>query len=132
MHVHLEQVEGRRFRVSARGLDVIVDDTIEAGGPGDGFRPTELLLAGLAACMAGTMLNFAVDQEIPITSIDMDLDDEEATTPKRIGRIAVTMRVGAETTDRQRASLERVASACKIGRTLEIPPEVDVTFAVTS
>ena len=130
MQVHLNQIEDRRFRVSARGLDIIVDDTIDAGGPGDGFRPTELVLAGLAACMAGTMLNFAKDQSIPITSIDMELDSEEAKTPKRIGRITVTMKVGAEATDRQRASLERVASSCKIGRTLEIPPDVDLTFRV--
>ena len=131
MQVQLKQIEGRRFRISARGIDVIVDDTVEAGGPGDGFRPTELLLAGLASCMAGTMLNFAMDQDIPVTSIDMDVDADEAKTPKRIGRITVTMEVGAEATDRQRASLERVASSCKIGRTLEIPPDVDVTFRVT-
>ena len=48
MHIEMEQIEGRRFRIKARGLELIVDDTIEAGGPGDGFRPSELLMGALA------------------------------------------------------------------------------------
>ena len=66
MQVEMEQVEGRRFRIRARGVEVIVDDTVEAGGPGDGFRPTELLMGALAACMAGTMVTFADRQGIEI------------------------------------------------------------------
>ena len=34
MHVELEQIEGRRFAIRARGNEVTVDDTLEAGGPG--------------------------------------------------------------------------------------------------
>lgn len=130
MHVQLERVEGRRFVIKARGLEVIVDDTIEAGGPGDGFRPTELLLGALAACMAGTMTNFATGREIPLGSISMSLDDEVAKAPTRIGRIEVVMEVEADASERDVASLERVASACKIHNTLENPPEISLRFEV--
>lgn len=132
MKVHLEQIEGRRLRIRARGLELIVDDTVEAGGPGDGFRPTELFMGALAACMAGTMINFANDQEISVDRIDMELEDDVARGPARIGRIAISMQVGADATDRQRASLERVARACKIHNTLEHPPEMDLEFTITS
>lgn len=130
MHVELEQVADRRFAIRARGLEVIVDDTIEAGGPGDGFRPTELLLGALAACMAGTMTNFATDQDIPIRGISMELDDEVSKAPTRIGRVNVTMTVDAEASDRQSASLERVASACKIHNTLQESPDIELSFEV--
>ena len=130
MHVELERVEGRRFAIRARGLEVIVDDTIENGGPGDGFRPTELLLGALAACMAGTMTNFATDQEIPLRGISMQLDDEVAKAPTRIGRVHVTMTVEADASDRQSASLERVASACKIHNTLQASPDIALSFEV--
>lgn len=132
MRVELTQVEGRRFRIAARGVEVIVDDTIEAGGPGDGFRPTELLLGALAACMSGTMLNFARDQEIPVEGIDVVVTDEVEKAPSRIGRIEVDMRVRADATEKQIAQLERVASACKIHTTLARSPEVSVTFGVES
>ncbi len=130
MHVTLEQIEGRRFAIRARGLEVIVDDTVGAGGPGDGFRPTELLLGALAACMAGTMMNFANGQEIPIDGLSMTLDDEVSKAPKRIGKVSVTMVVGAEADDRQAASLERVASACKIHNTLQASPDIELSFEV--
>lgn len=130
MHVELERIEGRRFAIRARGLEVIVDDTIEAGGPGDGFRPTELLLGALAACMAGTMTNFANGREIQLGGISMTLSDEVAKAPTRIGRIEVVMSVEAEASQREAESLERVAGACKIHNTLGNAPEIDLRFEV--
>lgn len=130
MHVELEQLEGRRFAIRARGLELIVDDTIEAGGPGDGFRPTELLLGALAACMAGTMLNFADNQEISIEGISVRVDDEVDTRPTRIGSIAVEMDVTTAADERQQRSLERVAAACKIHTTLTHSPDVGLAFEV--
>lgn len=130
MHIELDQVEGRRFRIKARGMELIVDDTVEAGGPGDGFRPSELLMGALSACMAGTMLNFANNQGIDITSISMTVDDEAAANPSRISNLAINMQVGSDATDRQIASLERVAAACKIHNTLEHSPSVELGFSV--
>lgn len=131
MRIEMQQVEGRRFKISARGIDVIVDDTLEAGGPGDGFRPTELLMGALAACMAGTMLNFARNQEIAVNDISITMEDEAVDHPDRIGRIAIAMDVSAEATDKQVASLERVAAACKIHNTLQRPPTIELDFSVS-
>ena len=128
MRVELHQIDGRRFALRARGNEVIVDDTIEAGGPGDGFRPTELLLGALGACMAGTMANFAGDQGISIDGITMSLADQVEKAPTRISSISITMVVDADADDRQSASLERVASACKIHNTLAGSTEIDVEF----
>jgi uncharacterized OsmC-like protein len=130
MDIELHQIEGRRFAIRARGNEVIVDDTVEAGGPGDGFRPTELLLGALAACMAGTMTNFAADQDINIDGITVSVSDQVEKAPTRIGGITVSMVVHADADERQAASLERVASACKIHNTLNHPPHVDVEFEV--
>lgn len=130
MHVELEQLEGRRFAIRARGLEVIVDDTLESGGPGDGFRPTELLLGALAACMAGTMINFADNQQIPIAGVSMRLDDRVEKKPTRIASISVEMKVRAVGDEREQQMLERVASACKIHSTLSHSPEVTLNFEV--
>ncbi len=130
MHIEMEQIAGRRFAIRARGNEVIVDDTMEAGGPGDGFRPTELLMGALATCMAGTMLNFARNQDITIEGISVTMEDETAPHPDRVGRIGIEMIVRADVTERQRASLRRVASACKIHNTLEDPPRIELSFTV--
>lgn len=128
----MEQLAGRRFAIRARGNEVIVDDTIEAGGPGDGFRPSELLMGALAACMSGTMLNFARNQSIPVDSIRVHVEDETADHPDRIGRLVIDMHISASASDRQVASLQRVAESCKIHNTLERSPHMDLTFRVTS
>lgn len=130
MRIDMEQVEGRRFKIKARGVELIVDDTLEAGGPGDGFRPSELLLGALAACMAGTMLNFARGQEIAVHGMSIAIEDEALDHPDRMGRIAIDMGVMADATAKQAASLERVAAACKIHNTLERPPTIDLNFTV--
>lgn len=105
---------------------MIIDDLSADGGPGDGWRPTELVLAALGGCMVGTMLSFAADQGIAVGDVRMVLEDEVASPPKRIGRINMTMFVGGDVTDRQLESLKRVASKCKIGNTLADSP--DLTF----
>ncbi len=127
----MEQVNGRRFKIKARDVELIVDDTLEAGGPGDGFRPSELLMGALAACMAGTMLNFARGQDIAVHDITIAIEDEALEHPDRIGRLSIEMAVAAAATEKQVASLRRVAAACKIHNTLERPPAVDLDFTVT-
>lgn len=126
MHVDVERLEAARLEVRTRGLSLIVDRLEADGGPGDGFRPTELLLGALGACMAGTVLTFAERQQLGITALSFSIDDEVAEHPKRVERIAVTMHVGGELTDRQLESLGRVAKRCKIHNTLEGGPRIDL------
>jgi uncharacterized OsmC-like protein len=130
MRVEIEQIDGRRFKIRARGMEAIVDDTAEAGGPDDGFRPTELLMGALGSCMAGTMLNFARNQGISVGGITLSIEEEAAERPQRIGRISVSMRVRASCTENQVASRVRVAAACKIHNTLERGSEIALDFAV--
>lgn len=130
MEVEVTRVHDRRLEVTARGLSLVVDQLEEHGGPGDGFRPTELLLGALGACMIGTMLGFAENQSIPVESVRVALGDEVAEHPERIGRVRVSMEVGGDISERQADSLRRVASRCKIHSTLANSPEVDFDFMV--
>lgn len=116
--------------MQATGADgtLVIDTLASDGGPGDGWRPTELLLAGLGGCMMGTMLNFATNQDIPVTGVRMVLEDTVADNPKRVSVIAITMIVEGDVDDRQMASLERVAGKCKVGNTLADSPRI--IFAV--
>lgn len=124
MRVQINRVSGKRLLVQTADTSIVVDALAENGGPGDGVRSTELFLAGLGACMAGTMLDFAATQGIPVTDVQVVLEDTEAGPPKRIGTITVTMIISGEITERQFASLERVAAKCRIGNTLAESPEV--------
>jgi putative redox protein len=131
MEVQIEQLEGRRMAVRARGNELIVDDTIEAGGPGDGFRPTELLLGALGACMIGTMVTFARNQGIEVSDVTIAAEDEALAHPDRIGSIKVVMNLATDADDRRTKTLERVAGACKIHNTLGTTPSIEFDFRPT-
>jgi uncharacterized OsmC-like protein len=126
--VEVVQVEGRRMAIRARGLELIVDDTLEAGGPGDGWRPSELLMGALGTCMIGTMINFATNQGISVSDITMEVEEETVEHPERLGTIRIVMRLDTDADDRRIKTLERVAGACKIHNTLERSPEISFDF----
>ena len=128
MQVDIEQIEGRRMAIRARGLELIVDDTVEAGGPGDGFRPSELLMGALGTCMIGTMITFARNQNITVSDISMHVEDEALEHPERIGTIRLIMDLETDADDRRVQTLERVAGACKIHNTLERSPVIEFEF----
>jgi len=128
MQVDIEQIEGRRMAIRARGLELIVDDTVEAGGPGDGFRPSELLMGALGTCMIGTMITFARNQNITVSDISMHVEDEALEHPERIGTIRLIMDLKTDADDRRVKTLERVAGACKIHNTLERSPVIEFEF----
>ena len=128
MQVKVEQIDGRRMAIRPRGLELIVDDRIEDGGPGDGFRPAELLLGSLGACMIGTMITFARNQGIEVTNISMDVDGTTYEHPERIGEIHIVMDLDTDADDRRLRTLERVAGACKIHKTLTRQPEIHFDF----
>lgn len=118
MRVRVEHVHDGRFAVSGEDAGTVVDRLARDGGPGDGMRPVELLLGSLGACMLGTMLTFARNQQVPVEDVAVELTPTIAEHPERIERIDVAMQLTGDLTDRQMRSLERVAARCKIHNTL--------------
>lgn len=128
MKVEIERIRDARLEVTARGLSLTVDRLEKDGGPGDGFRATELFLGSLGVCIIGTMLTFAENQGIAIDSVSMTLEDEVARHPERIGKIHMTLEVHGEFDDRQAETMRRIARRCKIHNTLHDTPEVELDF----
>lgn len=118
MKVRIGRLHGSRLEIRARGVSTIVDRLEEDDGPGDGFRPVELLLGSLGSCMLGTMLTFADNQNIPVENVSLELSPVIGEHPERVARVDMTMRISGDVTERQLQSLQRVAGNCKITNTL--------------
>lgn len=123
MRVEVTSLDQQHLEVSARDVTLPVDRYAEAGTPSVGFRPTELLLGALGACMVGTALEFARRQDLPVTGITIELDEETVRHPTRVGEIAVTMKVEGPVTDEDLERLGRVAARCKVHNTLAADSE---------
>ena len=129
MEVRVDRVRDARFEIRARDASVIVDRLEEQGGPGDGFRPVELLLGSLGACMLGTMLTFAENQQIPVGDVSLVLKPVIEEHPERIARVDMTMQIQGDLSEKQLQSLKRVSQGCKIHNTLHRVTDTVLTVA---
>ena len=126
--VTIRWLQGYRLEVAGTDSKLHVDVSAPEGGDGGAFRSVELLLGALGTCMAGTMLGFARTGDIPIGQLDLRLRPVLASSPNRVERIEVQMRIGGPVSQRQLASLQRVAQHCKIHSTLERSARVELTI----
>lgn len=126
MKVSATRVAGRRIRIEARDLSCVVDDLVTDGGPGDGFRPSELLLGALGACTIGTLITFAANNGIDLGAMSVDVEAAKVAHPSRLGTITVRLAVEGNVSDRDLERLGRVASRCTIHSTLTRSPEISL------
>ena len=122
MKVEITRKDDQHLVVAARDVTVSIDRYAAEDEPSDGFRATELLLGSLGACMLGTAIGFARNQEMPLEDLSVTLEAESAKHPERLESIRVTMTVTGALTEPQLNSLRRVASRCKVHNTLADPP----------
>jgi uncharacterized OsmC-like protein len=66
-----------------------------------------------------------------IEDIQVSVEGVTAPHPERIGSIQVTMTVTGQLTEKQLASLSRVAARCKIHNTLKDSPTIDLDMVLT-
>ena len=66
-------VEGFMSRVKARGFDIVVDQNKGMGGADQGPRPSEYVLAALAACHEVTYRLYADALEIPLEEVSVSV-----------------------------------------------------------
>jgi putative redox protein len=65
---------GLRFEgTSAFGQKIATDGSKEAGGTEDGYKPTELILYGLAGCAGIDVVRILQNQKQKLTSLDIEL-----------------------------------------------------------
>ncbi len=132
MKVEITRKDDEHLVVNTRGQTLFVHRGVSAEEANDGFRAGELLLSGLGACMLGTALTFARNTNIDVEDMRVSVEAESAPHPERIQTIRVTMTVTGEVTEKQMASLSRVAARCKIHNTLADSPRIELDMVIAS
>lgn len=126
MPVLLRRIEGYSNQIEVDGEHgLLVDEPADRGGTDTGPRPTRLLAASLAGCIAITVEMYARRKGWEIGEIEVDVEMEyDGHVPSRF---AVGLKLPAELSEDQRRRLLTIATHCPVHKVLAGETAVTVT-----
>jgi putative redox protein len=105
------------------GAELMTDAPKDIGGNASAFSPTDLVAAGLAACIVTTMGMYAERHNYELKGVKAHVIKEMNPSPRRIGRLPVVVTMPASVPMELRAGLERVGHLCPVHASLH--PDID-------
>jgi len=121
--IEVSQRRGDRYTVRVRGHELLTDQPLDVGGDDAGPTPTELFVAGLAACVAfyaGRFLRRHTDAPVSVAcAYEMSAD-----RPARVTAVRLSVDVPTTLRDDVREGLRRAVEHCTVHNSLRQPPDV--------
>ncbi len=105
------------------GATLQTDAPKDIGGDASAFSPTDLVAAALASCVLTTVAMYAERHALDLTGMTASVGKEMTATPRRIGRLPLTVHLPATVPADIRPALERVAYACPVHASLH--PDIE-------
>jgi putative redox protein len=116
-----------RFLIRIRDHHLMVDQPVSDGGDDIGPTPTELFVAGLAACVGFYAERFLRRHGLPAHDVHVQANFELAKDrPARVASIDVALVVPCTLTTKQAESLQAMVEHCTVHNSLRQPPEVRI------
>jgi putative redox protein len=125
MRIVARRVEGYAHEVELDGRhDLRVDEPPEAGGTDTGPRPTELLGASLAGCIAITIEMYAGHKDWDVGAVEVDVEIAyDGVVPSNF---EVGVKLAGKLDDEQRRRLLVIATKCPVHKVLAREAHVNV------
>lgn len=117
----------KHYYVGIRNHGIVVDQPFEAGGDDLGPTPTELFVAGLAACAGFYARNFMVRHGIGTDGFRVDCDYEMSMErPSRVTAVRLELIMPPAFPETRRQALLRVVEHCTVHNSIRNAPTVTV------
>jgi putative redox protein len=105
------------------------DAPVDNQGKGESFSPTDLVATALGACMLTTMGIVAERHGWKLDGATARVEKSMVADPvRRIGKLAVAIRIPGNFDARTREVLERTAHTCPVHKSLHPSVEIPVVF----
>lgn len=125
MRIVARRRQGYAHDVEVDGHTLRVDEPPAAGGEGSGPRPTQLLGASLAGCIAITVEMYAQRKGWDVGELEVDVEmSYEGPVPSGF---EVGLKLPGHLDQEQRRRLLVIATKCPVHRVLAAEARVDVT-----
>ena len=130
----VEMVQDGRAIVSARGNRILVDSVPPLGGPNEEMNPFDLLLGSLGTCGAFVYEAAAIELDIPLNSLIVDVEADFAPAGVRDGSVNPRVRAFRAIATADGPSMEEMEMLadqwrlrCPIYTTLELAAPIEIT-----
>jgi|TARA_R110000868_G_scaffold44148_4_gene147785 putative redox protein len=116
MTISLQKSDTGTYRqtISIHQHTLFSDVAATLGGEDSAPDPHDLYDASLAACKAITLLMYAKRKQIPLTSVDVDIERDNSAEAKGIYVLNVSLKLNGDLSAEQRQSLAAIADKCPI------------------
>jgi putative redox protein len=115
--------ERDRLRIVVRGHELFADQPESDGGWDTAPTPTEIFVAGLAACTAFYAERFLRRHRLSTEGLSVRCNYSWVEKPHRVGAIELVVDAPGLTAERKEA-FERVVQHCTVHTTLEYQPAI--------
>lgn len=111
------------------GQTLHTDAPVDNHGRGESFSPTDLVATALGACMATIMGIAAERHQLDLRGMSIEVSKVmSAEAPRRIAKLATTIKVPLPADHPQRVLLENAALTCPVHKSLSAEMEKPVEF----
>lgn len=111
------------------GSTIQTDAPADVGGEGSTFSPTDLVATALASCIATTLGLYATRKGYDLKGMKVDVEKIMGDSGgRRIEQLPIEIWIPGSFSDEQKASLEKIAHACPVHKSLHPDVKVDITI----
>jgi uncharacterized OsmC-like protein len=110
------------------GAKLSTDAPKDNAGRGEAFSPTDLVAVALATCILTTMGIVAERDGVDLKGSTYRVTKEMHANPRKIERLAVSIKLPARIEPEYRKKLEHIALTCPVHRSLHPDVQMPVTF----
>jgi uncharacterized OsmC-like protein len=120
---------GDRLSVRIREHELVADQPVPDGGDDAGPSPTELFVAGLAACVGFYAERYLRRHSLPVEGLAVACDFAFAKDrPARVGSIDLWLMLPEGFPEDRRAGLLAVVEHCTVHTSIRQPPEISIAL----
>ena len=110
------------------GTEILTDAPTDNHGKGEAFSPTDLVATALGSCMVSIMGIKSKDLNVDLKDSTVSITKTMQSEPRKIAKIEVILNMSIETSEKNKAILERAAMTCPVLLSLHPDIEKDVVF----
>lgn len=120
------------FDIRVRGYALISDEPVTYGGDDEGPTPTELMVAGLAACAAEEAVRCLTEAGHAFLAVEVEADFVWDLEDQRIASIHLKVKLPDGLSEKLRDAVSAAVLSCPARKMLTQPPSVDYELHTSS